>query len=800
LKPLFVGYITWKHAELYNFACRKLKTEIKMKKLFLTACVALTCQLMPFNACAKRTVAPIHTEQDLAAYVSKMTIEEKVGQMTELVIDVIGHWENGTFMLDNDKLERVFIKYKVGSILNAPGPVAQTPEWWQKTIRTINDYSIRGCGIPCVYGLDQNHGTTYTLGGTLFPQNINLGASFNPELARQAAAITAYETRAANCPWTYSPTVDLSRDPRWSRVWENFGEDCLVNAVMGKAMVEGFQGKDARRIDRYHIGTSVKHYMAYGVARTGKDRTPSYVPEHELREKHFAPFKACVEAGATSVMVNSGSVNGTPMHVSAKYLTKWLKEETDWDGMLVTDWADIDNLWKREMVAADKKEAICMAINAGIDMAMEPYDLSFCDLLAELVREGRISMERIDDAVCRVLRMKMRMGLFEQPNTDMKDYPDYGSAKHSKAALDAAVETMVLLKNKDGILPLNLKPQTSNLKPKHILVTGPNANSMRCLNGGWSYTWQGKDADKYAADKNTILEAMQQRFGRENVVYEAGVTYRHEGKYWEENTPQIERAVAAAAGADVIVACVGENSYAETPGNLDDLALSSNQRQLVRKLAATGKPVVLIVNGGRPRLISDIEPLCAAVIDILLPGNEGGNALARLLAGDENFSARMPYTYPRHPAALTTYDYRVSEQSGTMEGVYDYNAQVDVQWPFGFGLSYTTFAYSNLRVDKSVFHDGDVLKLTVDVQNTGNRAGKESVLLFSRDVVASIVPESRRLRAFQKIFLQPGEQKTVSFTLPARDLAFVGADGAWHLEPGLFRLQIGTQMVEITKE
>jgi len=460
--------------------------------------------------------------------------------------------------------------------------------------------------------------------------------------------------------------------------------------------------------------------------------------------------------------------------------------------MLVTDWADIDNLWKREMVAANKKDAICMAINAGIDMAMEPYDLTFCDLLIELVREGRVSMARIDDAVRRVLRMKMRMGLFEQPNTDLKDYPKFGSAEHTKAALDAAVETMVLLKNEGSVLPL--------ASHKRILVTGPNANSMRCLNGGWSYTWQGKDADKYAADKNTILEAMQQRFGAGNIVYEPGVTYNNDGQYWEENEPQIARAVSAAKDVDIILACIGENSYTETPGNLDDLALSVNQRNLVKELAATGKPVVLIINGGRPRLISDIEPLCAAVVDILLPGNEGGNALARLLAGDENFSARMPYTYPRHSASLTTYDYRVSEQTGTMEGVYDYNAQVSVQWPFGYGLSYTTFAYSNLRVDKPTFHDGDVLTVSVDVQNTGSRAGKESILLFSRDVVASLVPESRRLRAFQKIMLQPGERQSVTFRLPASDLAFVGTDGQWHLEPGLFKLQIGTQVCDITKE
>ena len=574
--------------------------------------------LVTMGAVAQGTISYIpdaKIEKRVEQTLSRMTLQEKVGQMNELSIDVLGHWEGYQFVLDKDKLENVFLRYKVGSILNTPGPVAQTPEWWQHTIRTINDYSLRACGIPCVYGLDQNHGTTYTLGGTLFPQNTNLGASFDPDLARQAATITAYETRAANCPWTYSPTVDLSRDARWPRVWENFGEDCLVNAVLGKAMVEGFQGPDPNHIDKFHIGTSIKHYMAYGTARTGKDRTPAYVPEWELREKHFAPFKACVEAGATSVMVNSASINGTPVHISAKYLTQWLKEETGWDGVIVTDWADIDNLWKREMVAANKKDAICMAINAGIDMAMEPYNLDFCDLLIELVNEGRVPMSRIDDAVRRILRMKYRMGLFDMPNTNIKDYPKYGSAEHFKAAQDAAVQTMVLLKNK-GILPL--------AQGKRILVTGPNANSMRCLNGGWSYTWQGKDADKFASQHNTILEAMQQRFGSANIIYEPGVTYNNEGLYWEENEPQIERAVQAAAGADVILACVGENSYAETPGNLDDLALSVNQRNLVKALAATGKPIVLILNEGRPRLVSDIEPLADAVVDILLPGNETG--------------------------------------------------------------------------------------------------------------------------------------------------------------------------------
>jgi len=728
-------------------------------------------------------------EQKVESTLSRMTLEEKIGQMTELAIDVLGHWENDKYVLDEDKMEKVFLKYKVGSILNAPGPRAQSTEWWNKTIATINKYSVKACGVPCVYGLDQNHGATYTLGGTMFPQNINVGATFNPELARKSAEITAYETRAASCPWTYTPTVDLSRDPRWPRVWENYGEDCLVNSVMAVAQVRGFQGENPNKIDEYHIGTSIKHYMGYSVPRTGKDRTPAYIPEFELREKFFAPFLACVKAGATSVMVNSASINAVPMHANHKYLTEWLKDETGWDGVLLTDWADVDNLWQREKVAENKKEAIRIAINAGIDMVMEPYNVDFCDYLKELVQEGAVSMARIDDATRRVLRMKYRMGLMDKADTKAKNYPKYGSKEHAAVALEGAIESMILLKNNNSTLPLKAG--------KKILVTGPNANSMRTLNGGWSYTWQGREADIYASDHNTILEALQDTYGRENIIYEAGVTYNFEGKYWEENTPEIEKAVAAAANADIILACIGENSYTETPGNLDDLALSENQRNLVKELAKTGKPIILILNEGRPRLIADIEPLASAVVNVLLPGNEGGNALAQLLTGKANFSGRMPYTYPRHSASLTTYDYRTSEETGTMEGAYDYNAQVAVQWPFGFGLSYTTFTYSNLKVDKETFGADDTINISVDVTNSGSVAGKESVLLFSRDLVASLVPEVRRLRAFEKIELQPKETKTVRFALPASALSFVGADGKWRLEPGRFMLQIANQNIYI---
>ena len=762
------------------------------KNLSLLAVVVL------LTGCGKQTAnSPIPADEELEQRIEqtlgKMSLEEKIGQMTELNIDVLGSGAGDEFQLDEQKLQEAIGTYKVGSVLNSPS-MAVTPQRWREIIGRIQEVSMKEIGIPCIYGLDQNHGVTYTLGGTLFPQNINMGASFCPELAIEAGRITAYETRAANCPWTYSPTVDLSRDPRWPRVWENYGEDPLVNAIMGSATVRGFQGDDPNHLDQYHIAACMKHYLGYGIPRTGKDRTPAYMPENELLEKCFAPYKAMVEAGALSVMINSGSVNGQPVHASHKFITEWLKEGLNWDGMVITDWADINNLFQREHVAADKKEAICLAINAGIDMSMDPYDVNFCTLLKELVDEGKVSKDRIDDAVRRVLRLKYRLGLFDQPNTgNNQDYPDFGSEKFAAVAQQAAEESMVLLKNQGNLLPL-----TSRTSPLKLLVTGPNANQMRCLNGGWSYTWQGNLADRFAGQYNTIYEALCNRFGQDKVVLEQGVTYVPEGNWYEENVPEIEKAVRAAQGVDVIIACIGENSYTETPGNLSDLALSENQRNLVKALAKTGKPIVLVLNEGRPRLINDIEPLAQAIVDILLPGNYGGDALARLLAGDANFSARMPYTYPRHQAELTTYDYRVSEETDRMEGAYDYDAVVSVQWPFGYGLSYTTFDYSNFKVDKETFRADDMLTFTVDVKNSGARAGREAVLLFSSDLLASIVPENRRLRAFFKTsMLEPGQSETVTLAIPARDLAFVDTDGRWLLEAGNFRMQAGKQTIEI---
>ena len=759
-----------------------------MKKLLLSI------SMLALTYTASANVPVIKSDPKIEAQVEqtlkKLTLEEKIGQMMELVTDLFGaNDKNGVFYIDEHKTDSILSRYKIGSILNAPNTCAPTAKQWEKYISQIQKISMKRIGIPCVFGLDQNHGSTYTQGGTLFPQNINVAATFNREIARRSAEATAYETRAVSVPWTYSPTVDLGRDARWPRIWENFGEDCYLSSEMGKAMVYGFQGEDPNNIDQYHIATSMKHFMGYGVPWTGKDRTPAYISPADLREKHFAPFLAGLQAGALTVMVNSASVNGLPMHANKEFLTGWLKEQTGWDGVLVTDWADVNNLYTREMIAKDKKDALRIAINAGIDMIMEPYSCDACGYLVELVKEGKIPMSRIDDACRRVLRMKYRLDLFKNPTQKLKNYPKFGGEEFAKLALEGATESMVLLKNEGNILPLQ--------HGKKILLTGPNANQMRCLDGGWSYTWQGHRTDEFAGKYNTIYEAFCNQYGKENVILNQGVTYNEKGKYWEENEPQIQGAVDAAKNVDVIVACIGENSYTETPGNLTDLWLSENQRNLVKELAKTGKPVILVLNEGRPRLIADIEPLAQGIIDILIPGNMGGDALANLVSGKSNFSGKMPYTYPKEINSLANYDFKKSEEVGTMEGAYDYNAKITQQWGFGHGLSYTSYQYSNLKVSQSDFGHGDIIKVSVDVKNTGKVAGKESVLLFSSDLIASMLPDGRRLRAFDKIELQPGETKTVTFDLNADDLAFVGYDGKWVLEEGDFKLMIADQTVNI---
>ena len=769
-----------------------------MKNFKKLALASVLCTGVCLTAGGQKPAPAIPSDPVIEAHIQewlkKMTLEEKIGQMCEITIDVVSDFEaskkNG-FTLNPAMLDTVIGKYKVGSLLNVPLSVAQKKEKWAEAIKQIQDLSMKEIGIPCIYGVDQIHGTTYTLDGTMFPQGINMGAAFNRELTEKAAAISAYETKAGCIPWTYAPVVDLGRDPRWSRMWENYGEDCYVNAEMGKASVRGFQGSDPNHIGEYNVAACMKHYMGYGVPVSGKDRTPSSISRSDMREKHFAPFLAAIRQGALSVMVNSGVDNGIPFHANRELLTEWLKEDLNWDGMIVTDWADINNLCTRDHIAATKKEAVKIAINAGIDMSMVPYEVSFCDYLKELVQEGEVPMSRIDDAVARVLRLKYRLGLFENPYWDIKKYNKFGSEEFARVALQAAEESEVLLKNEGNILPL--------AKGTKILLAGPNANSMRCLNGGWSYSWQGHLADQCAGAYNTIYESLCNKYGKENIIYEPGVTYApyKNDNWWEENQPEIEKSVAAASRADVIIACIGENSYCETPGNLTNLTMSENQRNLVKALAATGKPVILILNQGRPRIINDIVPLAKAVVNVMLPSNYGGDALANLLAGDANFSAKMPFTYPKYINALANYDYKPCENMGQMGGNYNYDSVMDVQWNFGDGLSYTTYNYSNLKIDKTSFTADDVLTVSVDVTNTGKVAGKESVLLYSKDLVASSTPDNIRLRNFEKVALNPGETKTVTMQLKGSDLAFVGYDGKWRLEKGDFTIKCGGQTLDI---
>ena len=752
----------------------------------------LLASLMILTGCNKNKTGSgedAALEKRVDSVMSNLTLEEKVGQMAQYTLDVIGkevspNQSVDPFEFDPAKLDTILGMYKVGSILNTTNNKAQTTEMWAYIIKTIQDRAIKETGIPVLFGIDAIHGTNYTAGATLFPQGVGMGATFNTALMEEGSRISAYETRASNIPYTFAPTMDLIRDQRWSRHWESYSEDTYLTAQMALASLKGFQGDDYNNIGKNHVAVSLKHYMGYGVPVSGKDRTPAIISESDLREKFFEPFRRAIEAGALSVMINSGHINGVSTHADHRLLTEWVKEDLNYDGVLITDWNDVENLAFRDHIASDFKDAIRISINAGIDLVMVPYNKNFCNDLIALVKEGKVKQERIDDAVRRVLRMKFRLGLFEKPYWDKAEYPEFGSAAHEAEAKKAADESITLLKNENNILPIK--------QGARILVTGPNANSMRTLNGGWSYSWQGEKTELFAEKYNTIFEALKNKFGEGNVKHVPGVEYKMDGQYFEENPPQIGAAVAAASGVDYIVLCVGENSYCETPGNLDELTLSENQTALAKALLKTGKPVILVLNEGRPRLIRSIEPETKAVIQLYLPGNYGADALADILTGEVNPSGKLPYTYPKFEQGLITYDHKPSQNiEGKMEGAYDYGAQTSVQYPFGFGLSYTTFEYTNLAVDKKEFKSGDSIQISIDVKNTGNVAGKESVLLFSSDLVASVTPDVRRLRAFDKVMLNPGETKTVKLKLAANDLAFVNELGKWTLEAGDFRLQAG---------
>lgn len=757
--------------------------DTEMNKLL--NCAALAA-LLPFAiSCGTSSTPAIERnsaiEKQVESVMSRLSLEDMIGQMIQLDISVFMNGEE----VDYQKLEQFIKEYRIGSVLNVPAGRAQTPQKHSELISFIQEVSMREIGVPCLYGLDQNHGASYTAGATIFPQEIGLAASFNRENAVKMGNICAYETRASMVPWTFNPTMDLTVNQSWPRVWESFGEDVFVNAEMGKALGRGYQGDDPNHIDSLHIASCIKHFMAYGACVSGQDRTPSSVNEIDMKGRYFEPFRECLLDGALSLMVNSSNNCGIPFHADGHYLTQWVKEDLGWDGMIITDFRDVDNLWQREYIAEDKKDAIRLAINAGIDMVMEPYDPGFGALLKELVEEGAVPRSRVEDACRRILRLKARLGLFEKPVWDSASYELFACEQFSATALEAAVESEILLKN-NGILPLK--------EGSRILVTGPNSNSMRTLNGGWSYTWQGSGDPYFHEQYNTIYEALVNRFGKSNVMFEEAISYSDNRNEWQAETcTGISKAVAKARQCDVIVCCVGENSYCETPGNITDLNLSANQKMLVRELAATGKPLVLVLNEGRPRIISDIEALASAIVDVLLPGNYGGDALALLLSGDRNFSARLPYTYPSHTNALANYDFRRSQQLPGQGGVYNYDANVDVQWFFGEGLSYTSFEYSDLKLDKQSFGPDDELNFTVTVRNTGDREGSEAVLLFSSDLVASISPEVRRLRQFDKITLAPGESREVRLSIPASRLAFVGADLKWRVEKGGFRFSVGTE-------
>ena len=740
-------------------------------------------------------------ESKVEQALSKLSLDEKIGQMCELTIDVITDQSvRDSFVLKEEALRSVFEKYKVGSILNVPQGVAQRPEVWSTLIRRLNLLSMEACsGVPQIYGVDQIHGASYTWGATLFPQEIGQAASFNRQIPRRISEIAAYESRACLIPWVYSPVMDLGRQPLWSRMWESYGEDVFLNYAMAREAVLGYQGNDPNHIGPDKVAACLKHYMAYGVPVTGKDRTPSSVTERDMREKYFQPFRAAIQAGALSLMVNSSVNNGMPFHANYKYLTTWLKEELQWDGMIVTDWADINNLCTRDHIAASKKEAIALAINAGIDMSMVPYEVEFCDLLKELVDEGSVPMSRIDDAVRRILRLKVRLGLLDRSTWDFApadlaaQFPLFASEDFAKEAQQMTEECMVLLKNEQDVLPLK--------EGTRLLVCGPNADNLRGMNGGWTYTWQGNRTNELTQQMGgypSFQQALKQRFGEQNVTYVEGVHWDEQDFDLDRLADDWSRVPSAARNADVIICCVGENSYCETPGNINDLNLSPNQKQLIRTLAQTGKPVVLVLAEGRPRLLRDIEPLCKAVVHTFLPGNYGGPALARLLAGDTDFSGRMPYTYPKYPGAFVTYDYKPCENMGQMEGNYNYDAVMDVQWSFGHGLHYVPVSYSNLAASPESFTAADSITVTVDVTNAGERVTKESVLLFASDLVASLTPDNRRLRAFEKVTMQPGETRTVTLRIAANDLSFVDMQDRWVLEPGEFRLMIADQNVTIT--
>jgi beta-glucosidase len=730
-------------------------------------------------------------EAKITALLKQMTLEEKVGQMAQVAIDQLGNTNQATktFVVDPAKLNDVVVKYKVGSILNTPPSILLTAQDWNKVITDINTAAqTTRLKIPVIYGLDDIHGANYVGGFTSFPQEVGQAATWNRQLVHDAAAVSAYESRAAGVPWSFSPVLDLGTNSVWPRIWEGFGEDPFLVSEMGVAFVKGMQDPLG---SKEKVSVSLKHFVGYSDPKYGKDRTNAWIPENYLREYHLPPFAAAVKAGARNVMVNSALINGIPGHMNKHLLTDVLKNELGFTGFIVTDWQDIENVAKRDRIAKDNKEALMLCINAGIDMSMIPYNYKeFCDDLVALVKEGKVTTARVDDAVRRILRVKMELDLFATPVTTADQYPNFGGAAFAKIGYNTAAESITLLKNAGNVLPIAATAK--------LLVTGPNANSMRPLNGGWSYTWQGERTDEFASKHNTILEAITNKFGAGNVTYSQGVAYNMKGKYWEDSIVNIDAVVTAAASADYVLLCIGENSYTETPGNLNELNLSPNQLALAKALIATGKKIILVLNEGRPRIISEIEPGAAAIVQTYLPGNFGADALADILTGEVNPSGKLPITYPRYANSLTPYIHKHSDQTANPQGAYDYSADFNPQFQFGYGLSYTTFAYSNLTISKSSIDPSETITVSVTVRNSGNKPGKEVVQLYVSDLLASLSPDVKRLRAFDKVLLQPGESKTITFKLVAKELAFINGNNKRQLEQGDFKVMIADQSATFT--
>jgi len=712
-------------------------------------------------------------DERVAKILGEMTLEEKVGQMTQISLQLVAKGYPNVeepLTLDPAKLEEAIVKYHVGSILNV-GTSAHTLEKWNQIITQIQDVATKKTRlkIPILYGLDSVHGAGYVAEATLFPQNLGMAATWNLDLMAKNGKITALEMRAAGVSWNFSPVLGMGRQPLWPRLWETFGEDPFLAACFGVAYIRGLEGDNGEILARDKVASCIKHYLGYSLPWTGKDRTPAYIPERQLREYFVPPFAAAVKAGALTAMANSSEINGIPVHSSHYYLTELLRHELGFDGLLVSDWNDIKNLHEREKVAATQKEAVRMAVMAGIDMSMVPLDYSFYHLLLELVKEGAVPESRIDEAVSRILKVKVKLGLFENPYPVSSLKNQFASPEFTEINLQAAQESITLLKNENQILPL---PKTAR-----VLVTGPTADKLSYLNGGWTITWQGDREELYPKGKLTILEAVQQKLGNDHVQYVPGASVNEELDF---------AAVAAAAQtADVAVVCLGEATYCETPGNIRDLTLPHAQLRLVKTLAATKIPIVLVLVEGRPRLIHEIVDATQGIVMAYLPGMEGGRAIADVLFGDVNPSGKLPITYPKFPNDFTLYDHKYSEQA-TPENQYD------PEFPFGFGLSYTTFTYSDLKLDKPVYTMNDTIRVNVTVTNTGNRPGKEVVQLYLSDLYASVTPSVKRLKRFTKIDLRPAETKTVTFFLTAKDLSFIGKNNRPVVEPGEFEIFVGS--------